>query len=140
MRVNNNQFVVTPSRNDLFFRLPRTKTHVKSVAPDEHTVAKLGDYTYVAWTKHFIDGTISLARQQDEYGNVVLSIDDAMQMLKYDNPLRDAIELVKHDGKLELRNGFHRIHEAIARGYKGRVHCIVLDMDLSTDDDASDDD
>jgi hypothetical protein len=136
MKVGSYQFIVTKSRNDLFYRLPRAKTFVASVRPDEAAVQREGDYVQRVHMRHFTDGTVSLERQQDEHGNVVLSVEDALRALQYDNPLRDAVVLVARDGHLALKDGFHRIHEALARGYKGTVHCIVLDMDASdTDDD-----
>lgn len=136
MKVGSYQFIVTKSRNDLFYRLPRAKTFVASVRPDEAAVQREGDYVQRVRMGHLLDGTVSLERQQDEHGNVVLSVEDALRAIRYDNPLRDALVLVKRDGQLALKDGFHRLHEALARGYKGVVYGIVLDMDASdTDDD-----
>jgi len=49
--------------------------------------------------------------------------------MEYMNPLRDAVVVVKREGHLNLKDGFHRIHEAMARNYNGHVWVVVLDMD-----------
>lgn len=134
-RVGAHQFVLTRTRNDLYYRLPRASAFVASLPPPEEAVRREGDALHVAWMKHFTDGTISMQRQTDDHDNVVLSVREALQAMNFENPLRDPVVLVKRDGALELRDGFHRIHEALARGYRGRIYCILLDMDQDDDED-----
>jgi hypothetical protein len=88
MKVGSYQFIVTKSRNDLFYRLPRAKTFVASVRPDEAAVQREGDYVQRVHMRHFTDGTVSLERQQDEHGNVVRSVEDALRALPHPRGVR----------------------------------------------------
>lgn len=89
--------------------------------------------------KNFFDGTIDMSRQTNSKGCVVLRVHDAERALDYKNPLRDPVSVIKRiDGTFELRDGFHRLHEAYARGFAQRVWTLVLDnaIDMSdTDED-----
>lgn len=145
MNVGREQFVVS-DKNDLFFKYPRRTLFVESLEPPQEMVMKNGDYVHVAWMRHFDTSTantpkkkylqILLTRQQTHDHKTVLVCQDALKAMDYDNPLRDPVILVKQNDQFFLKDGFHRIHEAIARGYHGRVYCIVLDMDESSDEES----
>ena len=135
MKVGQRHFVLSDDGHDLFFKHPRTNVHVESRPPSPRTIRKEGDFAHAAWMRHFVDGTICTQSQRDARGRVVLLVDDALRVMRYDNPLRDPVLLTRRDGALSLRDGFHRIHEAMARGYAGRVHCVVLDMDDEDDEE-----
>ena len=132
--MRNDQLVVTTACTDPFWRWSRTRRKPSSTCPTAAAVHTQGDYAHMAWMKHFFDGTVSLHRQTDDAGNVVLSRQQALLATAFHNPLRDPVVLVRRDGTLELKDGFHRVHESLARGYKGRVWCVVLDMDADESD------
>ena len=84
--------------------------------------------------KAFFDGTVDMSLQTNPEGFVVLSAADAAATASFRNPLRDPLVLVRRDGRLHMRDGYHRLHEARARGFRGRVWCAVLDMDADEEE------
>jgi len=127
------QFIVC-EYTDYFFKRPRMNMYCSSTRLDDKIVEKSGDYIKPFWIKNFFDGEIDMSLQTNTSGCAVLSIEDAEKALQFENPLRDPIVIVKTNDVYSLRDGFHRIHEAYARQYRGRVWTAVLDMDLDTDD------
>jgi hypothetical protein len=121
--------LVVCTNSQPFFTLPRTHTTCTSRQPPRSLVAKHGDYARSWWMKQFWDGTIDLSLQTDSHGCVVLNRKDAENALTFKNPLRDPPVVVRRDGRFHLRDGFHRISEALARGFRGRVWAVVLDID-----------
>jgi len=71
------------------------------------------------------DTLVSLNIQRDHCGHVVVDIRNALRATSFHYPLRDP--LVVEEGcylnskKLILVNGFHRLFEALSRGYRGLV-------------------
>jgi hypothetical protein len=122
-------------RSDSFFTTRRTKRMCRSTPPSKTTVESLGDYSQAWWMKSFFDGTIDLSLQVDALGCILLNRDDAERVQHYKNPLRDPLIIVRRDNTIHLRDGFHRLCEALARGYRGRVWTVVLDMDLDESED-----
>ena len=135
--VSASQFRVC-STDDYFYRTTRRHTTCSSTRPGESVVNRLGDYAHAFWMKNFFDGTLDMTLQMHTDGCVVLSIDDAQKAMKYENPLRDPVVVVRRDGLYSLKDGFHRVHEARARGYTKQVWTVVLDMDIDDDDDDDD--
>lgn len=123
--------------DDVFFRIPRANTYCKSVRPSDDFIKRKGDFTQSWLMKSFFDGTIDLSLQVDDRGCIILNRDDAERVRSFRNPLRDPLVMVKRDGMFSLKDGFHRLCEALARGYRSSVHTVVLDMD--TDDTDTDD-
>ena len=136
---NENYFQVCSTR-DYFFRQHRKKTFCKSKRPTSE-VERKADYSKSFWMRHFFDGTIDMSRQSNPKGCAILTVRGAEDALAYDNPLRDPVMLIKRlDGEYELKDGFHRIHEAYARGYSKRVWTLVLDdaIEISETDEEDD--
>ena len=114
--------------DDYFFKQPRDKSHCESLKPSDEYVEKTADYPASFWMKNFFDGTIDMSLQTNRKGYVVLKTKDSEHVKSYHNPLRDPILLVKRDGMLRMRDGYHRLHEAKARGYNKKIWCVILDM------------
>ena len=123
-----------------FFTLPRDHLHCESKRPSEEVVRRTGDYSKSWWMRSFWDGTIDLSLQTDNEGCVILIEEDAERVHTFNNPLRDPLVIVKRDEIYSLKDGFHRLCEAFARGYNGWVWSVVLDMDIDSDADNMDDD
>ncbi len=85
--------------------------------------------------KSFFDGTIDLSLQTDSQGCILLHRENANRVRELKNPLRDPLVVVKRDDQFSLKDGFHRLCEAMARGYRGRVWTVVLDMDADSEED-----
>lgn len=120
-----------------FFHTPRKHTHCKSSRPSKDEVRRHGDFAQSWWMRSFFDGTIDLSLQTDGEGCILLQHEDAERVREFHNPLRDPLVVVQREGHISLKDGFHRLCEALARGYRGRVWTVVLDMDAedeSTDD------
>ena len=126
---NKSQIVVQD--DDFFHKFPRDKKKCKSNKPDRLIVHKKGDYIQDFKMSDFsFGGTVDIDLQSDKHGNVVLSLKDAMKAMKLNNPLQDPILVSKIDGRYHLKDGFHRLMEAKARKYKGKVWSIVVDDSL----------
>lgn len=121
------------SFDDYYFKRQRNHMDCVSEKPDDTIVSKEGDCAESFWMKSFFDGEIDMSRQTNGKGCAVLNIEDAERLIRCKNPLRDPVVVVKRDDKYELKDGFHRIHEARARNYLKRVWTIVLDMDQDTE-------
>lgn len=111
------------------------KRHVRSKRPSGEYVRKNGDYAKCVWMKHFFDGTIDMRLQSTKHpkGPAIFLLDsDAARARQFANPLRDAIVLSIAEGstKLALRDGYHRLFESRARGYRGRVWVVVRDGNI----------
>ena len=135
---NSNQFEICGSKH-LFFLQKRAKM-CKSLKPNASQIkAEGGDYSMKFYMKHFFNGFIDMTSQTNSKGCVILSIEDSAKMRQYDNPLRDAVVIVKDtNDKYKLRDGFHRIYEALARKYVKHVHAIIIDMNYSDDSEIDD--
>ena len=91
-------------------------------------VHKKGDYSKDFKISDFsFGGKVNIDLQSDKNGHVVLSLKDAIKVMKFNNPLKDPIIVSKVGGRFHLKDGFHRLTEAKARKYKGNVWSIVLD-------------
>lgn len=122
------KFQIVVQDGDFFHKFPRDKKKCKSIQPDRLIVHKKGDYSKDFKISDFsLGGEVDTDLQSDEHGNVVLSLKDAIKVMKFNNPLKDPIIVSKIGGKYHLKDGFHRLMEAKARKYKGKIWSIVLD-------------
>jgi hypothetical protein len=118
-----------------FFTLPRAHLSCKSKRPSETVVQRTGDFARSWWIRSFLDGTVDLSLQTDKEGCVLIYEKSAEHVRTLKNPLRDPLVVVKRDDMYFLKDGFHRLCEALARHYHGRVWAVVLDMDTDSTSD-----
>lgn len=104
-----------------FFHIVRASSYCVSARPPADRIKQEGDFTQSWWMKSFFDGTIDLSLQSDNDGCILLNRADADRVRRFTNPLRDSLVVVKRDGVFSLKDGFHMLCEALARGYRGRV-------------------
>lgn len=127
-------FFAVCDQTDDFFHIVRASSYCVSARPPADRIKQEGDFAQSWWMKSFFDGTIDLSLQSDNHGCILLNRADADRVRRFANPLRDSLVVVKRDDVFSLKDGFHRLCEALARGYRGRVYAIVVDMDADTDD------